>query len=700
LKTKRDFIIFILIIMLLSNYSLIPINAAQEYDKNLAVQSLSRLQDLNIFDRNIGNLEAVVNRGLFSKAIIIAAGLEGAANSLSSNYSILDVQPDSEFSGFINAAVEKGFMNVMSDDKFYPERDVTFAQACTILVRALGYSNKDVLGAWPMNYINMAAAMGLTKCINLEKDQSLPLWAAAIMFERLLDTNIKPTSATAVEKDFHDYTELFIEIVIWDNSHTSDKLLSNQVLTDKGVFTIQSQEMILELGNKYRVKLEDNKIKKIFTKIGLTEKRTVNSGFNEFELPGYVSYYYHGAKQSYETLKNIFKANSTLILGCNPDDSSYEYGVIFDPVYSDPVTAVKTVNSVILAGEIGVNDKDTMIKDGEAISKTDINSGDMVYEVTNIFGEERYILVVGDKAEGEVTDIYPDKVHPTSLFIDNKKYELGKYVNLRRINVLELEDKVSAVLGYDGKIVDISKITYKSGPFVECMILGNSKTSDNLSEKQVLTDKGVFYNMTSTDFELGNTYTIVIDGDSIVLVDEAMEKLTKITVSRIMDATVNYMDGDYPNSIVLPKIPYYYHGAKQDYNAIKNALQANSAVVFAENESKSGYKYGVIFDPVYGAPKINDGLLTNYNNNYDYRDVIYEVTDIWGKHPLTVGMDNRITGLVTAIYPNRDYPKTIQVGGKNYDLSQYFDFNKTSYFNSGNRVNLILGYDGKVVDMY
>lgn len=700
MKIKRNVIIFIIIIMIVSNYGFTFAKASEGYDVILATQSLSRIQDLNIFNKTMDNLDEFVSRALFSRAIVIASGLEDAANALNSKSSIIDVGGDDEYSGYINVSVEKGLMNVMSDDKFYPKSDVTFAQACTIMVRALGYTNKDVIGAWPMNYINMAGSLGLTKGIDLGSDQSMTLGAAAIMFERLLDTNIKPATATSQERDFHDNNGLFTEAVIWDNSSSSDKLIPNQVLTDKGVYNVAVEGVNLELGNKYRIKLEENKIVKIFTKVSFIEEITVNSSFNEVKLPGYINYYYQGVKQSYENLKNILKTNSTIILGYNLDKSSYEYGIIYDPIYSEPVTAVKTVTNVILVGKIGVGDKDTIIKDGEVISKEDIKNGNIVYEVTDIFGEERYILVVDNKAEGKLMDIYPNKLYPTSISIDNKRYDLSGNLNFSRIKSLKLEDKVSAILGYDGKVVDIGKISYKTAPFVECMILGNSKTSDNLSDKQILTDRGVFYNATSTDFELGNTYSLVLDSDSIVQVDEVLETISKFTVSRVVDSTISYMEGDIPKSMILPRVPYYYHGIKQEYNAAKNALQTNSAVVLVQNENKSGYKYGVIYDPVYGAPKINNGLFSNYNNNYDYQDVIYEVTDIWGQHPLTIGIDNRITGNVTAVYPNKDFPKTIQVGGKNYELSQYFDFKKTSYFNGGNKVNLILGYDGKVVDIY
>jgi hypothetical protein len=700
LKIKNKYLIFILIILFIYNSGFIPAKAAVEYDESLAVQALSRMKDLSIFDKTTESLDKIVNRAQFSKAMVIISGLHNVANAMNSTSSILDVQADSEFSGFINAAVEKGLMNVMADDKFYPMKEVTFAQACTIMVRALGYTNKDILGVWPMNYINMAEGLGLTKGIELGRDQGLTIGAAAIMLDRLLDTNIKPVTATSLEKNFHDQTGLFTEIVIWDNSNTSDKLQSNQVLTDKGVYNVLIQGINLELGSKYRVTLEDNKISKVFTKISSTEKKTVNSSFSQTQLSGYISYYYKGVKQSYENLKNVLNTNSTIILGYNMDKSGYEYGIIYDPEFSKPSTAVKGASGDVLFGRLAINDRDIIVKDGQVVDKSQINNGDIVYEVTDVFGQCKYILVSDDKIEGIITSIYPNKLYPVAVFIDNKKYEISTDLNLSIFTNLGLKDKVSAKLGYDGKIIDIDKIDYKSGPFVECIILGNSETSDNLSDNQILTDKGVFYNVSGVDFELGNTYSLVLDGDSIVQVEAALEKVSSIIVSRVMDSIITYNNDIGTNSISLPRIPYYFHGVKQDYNTIKNALETNSALVFAVNENNNGYKYGILYDPIYGSPRINDDLEGFYNINYDYKDVIYNVTDVWGQNPITVAVDNKITGLVTGVFPNRTYPTTIQVAGKSYDLSQYYNFSKTVYFNTGFRVTLILGYDGKVIDIY
>ena len=93
----------------------------------------------------------------------------------------------------------------------------------------------------------------------------------------------------------------------------------------------------------------------------------------------------------------------------------------------------------------------------------------------------------------------------------------GRFVKFARIDSktvsLELPDTVDESIKRNFASIE--------GFYSECIIFGNSRTFDYLSENQVLTDAGILYNVSNEPvLELGNKYRAVIDGDYILLVDE------------------------------------------------------------------------------------------------------------------------------------------------------------------------------------
>ncbi len=87
--------------------------------------------------------------------------------------------------------------------------------------------------------------------------------------------------------------------------------------------------------------------------------------------------------------------------------------------------------------------------------------------------------------------------------------------------LLQINDRVSALLGYDGTIVDVYPLMYKSGPFVDYLILGNSTTMDTLASNQIQTDQGAFFILDGlASLTVGQEYQLVIDTGTIVRIGD------------------------------------------------------------------------------------------------------------------------------------------------------------------------------------
>ena len=463
----------------LARYSDVPADAGYRD----ALERLSSLGIMSGYDDGSFKPDNYITREQFAKIIITAAGLEDAANTMKGSTVFPDVNSQGWSSGYINAALDKGYITGMADGKFHPVESVTFAQVCTILVRALGYSDQDIPGLWPKNYIEKAKALGLTTDITLASSDALPRWIAAIMIDRLLVTNMKSTG-TAATKTFSDSIGNYTECIILADSKTSEKLTDSQILTDKGTYYLKNDNIKLDMGNRYKLVLQGDTINNAYKVIRPVMNISVSSAVDttitykdgsnvkQMTLPDKTIYYYQGVKQTYDNLKNLLKANTSIIFVYTTDKSGLEYAVVFDPVDSKPEVVVNKVmvnnklgsidlgsNAPVFRNTIKVNTTPQVNKHGELIDASQIKEHDVVYQVTDIWGNNKYILVVDNKIEGEVTGILPNKVSPKTIQVDGKDYELGRDLSINKVNssagAFNIGDHVTLLLGQDGKVVDI-----------------------------------------------------------------------------------------------------------------------------------------------------------------------------------------------------------------------------------------------------
>jgi hypothetical protein len=820
--------------------------ASENSKVDIIYESIQRVNDLGILSLGHEYKDLVLDRETFSKAIVVAAGLEDFAN-LSKGYSrIPDVEADSEYSHYINTAVSKRMMDIiMEDNNFYPKKEITFAEACTVMARTLGYYTLEYRETRNMYYISKMNELGITKDISLQAKDQLPLWAAALMFERFVNAKLPSYG----DKEYHDQTGLYSEIILLNNPVTNENLTSNQVQTDKGIYYINPDIIFLELGCRYRVKFNNDEIIKVYTKENSSNLFVVDEKFDSAKLPKNISYYYNAEKKNFGEIKSNLMMGSSVLIFHDENGTNYEYGVIYNPVYSEPVMA-KSGRSYLDTGNIDLNA--TIIDQyGQIIEKDQISDGDILYEVRDVFNNWRYVLVSEEKVEGRITGMELNYINHRFIEIDNKKYELDDSVDINKLQGLNIEDKVLLLMGSDGKVVDVNKIQYKSGPLTQCIITGNGFTSNKIGEEQVLTNKGSYFFLEEIDLEVGGTYKVVIDEGTIVKAEKLERTSSKFIVDKFLDNVVTYSDNGKKKKIALPKLQnyyyngeileydeimdtikvgstvilvknpenigyeygiiidsiysypdiindakgnvevaecivlgnsltmdnlaanqvltssgtyyylnninlhlsseyriitdgstivkaerisrgtrnfvverfsdnaisyidneemrqmvlprlsaYYYQGSKVDYNALKNIIKVNSTIILVQNEYSTGYEYALVVDPKYSEPKINGVLGYGVvDDHYNYRDVIYTVTDFQGNNSKTIAIDNKVTGQVTAILPNRSYPSIIQVGGKDYEISRYYDFSEENYITIGFKVTLILGYDGKILDM-
>ena len=360
MKTKRPVVLALLLVIVMMS-STISYASFQDVPKSATyTTAVERLVNLGIFSSTTdskflpGN---IVTREQFAKIVVIASGLEELASTLTGTSAYGDVSPSSATNGYINAVLKKGYLTGLADGKFHPTDAITYAQVCTVLVKMLGYTNEDVAGVWPTNYIEKAKSIGITSGISLKSSSTVTRSNLAIMLDKLLDTNIKSSNASEANKTF--ITSVGLE-------------------TTDSVMVYSKPEIV-------------------------TNYNTTASKIGSISLDGISSI----VRNTYDN--TVSPATSTI---------------------------------------------------GESIVKSEIKNKDVVYLVTDKRNSKKYILVIDNKITGEVTSILPDKYTPSQLQIDDVNYSLSKYMDLAKLNgssgAYNVGDTVTALLGYDGKVMDVA----------------------------------------------------------------------------------------------------------------------------------------------------------------------------------------------------------------------------------------------------
>jgi len=744
---KSTLSIFLILSLLISTISSSFAFAADTIDYSGAI---SRMKQLGILDSSVttANSTKVMTRGQFAKAVATADNLLVEATGMQGATVFPDVTANSALSGYVNVLLDKQLISGTADGKFHPEVSITYSEICTVLVKLLGYADSDLTGTWPSNYLGKAQNLKITDKLSFKKGDKTTLRAAALMFDRLLDTKVK-SSGTATTSTtgtiFSDFVTLYTDCIIQDNSDSYDNLAADEVLTDKGVLSLGDNKSLLQVGATYRLKIEDGEITKVYGKVREPKTVTVNTivgnivSYNEsgieksMTLPSSITYYYHGVKKDYASLSTFLIANMSIVFDYNTKVAS-SYAVITDAVYSKPQLALNFDPMSDKLGDITFDANTKIMKNGKVITKGDIKDRDVVYSVTDLNGGDKYILVVENYVEGNITALLSDANSSNGIEIDTVKYSYSDDMDISKLSSFSKGDLVSIIIGHDGKVVDIRSIQEKTGNIAEYIILGNSKTSDNLADNGILTDKGTLtYKNGITPPEVGGKYKLYVNNNVITEIDKKENLTENYSVTSVAGSIIAYNDANnQAQTMTLPQANlYYYHGAAVDYEVAAKAVRAYSSIILTKNSDNSGYDLAVIVDANFGVPQVykndNAKLLDQLKTTryaYIYRgkniqeadlnayDVVYFVSDIWNKNTFIYVNDKVVLGTITAFTPDVINPTGLTINKTNtYEFSKYFNKARLNNYDGsiGNfltNVNindfktLVLGVDGKIVDIY
>lgn len=192
--------------------------------------------------------EQNITRAEFAKMIVNALEIYVDIDVEKLNFT--DVNTKDWSAQYIYIASSSRLIKGYEDGTFKPNENITFAQACAIALRGVGYKDEILQGDWPTNFTLKAAELRLTDGIVMRHDAAVNRGQVALIIDRLLNQKRIITNAPSgkIRESKSTILEEKLEIFKLEDAY----VLSKEVISDKDYVSLRVNTNGKEVEKKYK----------------------------------------------------------------------------------------------------------------------------------------------------------------------------------------------------------------------------------------------------------------------------------------------------------------------------------------------------------------------------------------------------------------------------------------------------------------
>ena len=176
----------------------LPASAA---NNNTAVQFAVTLGAMD--NTQTGALNAAVTRGAFARMLVAFSTFResvGAQGTVGTLYT--DVPGTSPWAPYIRIAVQQGWLNGYTDGSYRPDNAVTLEEACTAVLKLMGYKMTELNGSFPNAQLNKASEIGLRTNLERKPGEAMNYEDCATLLYNALTANTASGSSYGTSLGF------------------------------------------------------------------------------------------------------------------------------------------------------------------------------------------------------------------------------------------------------------------------------------------------------------------------------------------------------------------------------------------------------------------------------------------------------------------------------------------------------------------
>ena len=551
-----------------------------------SVEALVELGVINGLPDGTYGPEKQVTRAELAKMLVICLGLGDTVESLAGRTIFTDVAENHWASGYINAAVQTKVIAGYPDGTFKPEKEVTYAEAVTMVIRALGYGNVvDTEGTWPTAYMLKAVELELLNDMNSPKAGEAALRGnVAILLWNMLRTPMwKITSENEGTGMTSTADALMLNVKFPNYRYVEDVTVAGVSIDDEAKVTVE-----LDLGYKATDTANTNvtvagEVKDIDLPrvlVGMTVSSLIKNYKDAEEaeiltltpkyalVEGLVTEVVTDGKVEIENVEY-----KVVDLGEASGDTLSGDKYVVAEVDGKKVTAMKVLPVApteevekLKAMENDIPEEALVIIDGVWSTRDDIEVGDVWTKLTTDDGSE-YFMVARERVEGTFESLTREKDDDRRVFfeVDDEEYRAfeGKVevfdgeenedkVDLEDLEVKEKDNKyldqdVELVLNYLGQVIkvyfgEVSDLE-AAGDFYVVMSNGVWTSSTAAGKQYHIVLAGVDGEEESYDFAKNPEFPAEIEEDKVYASGEARFVWANIDDNGLVKKVVLLEDG-------------------------------------------------------------------------------------------------------------------------------------------------------------
>jgi hypothetical protein len=634
---KKALALAVVFTMMLTLFAGITTASAAE-DYSASVQRLVGLGLLKGYDNGDLGENDPITRAQFAAVVVRALGLETAASAAKYDTPFSDIPGTHWAAGYVNVASQMGIVNGVGDGRFDGDAQVSFKDAVTMVVRALGYEPAaKAKGGYPVGYLVVASEKEITKDISVDVNRVAARGLVAKVVDNALNKPFmvqkgytstgtinyeEDSSVTIMNKLGYLKAE---EIVVTKTplvGADADKFVAGGVEYKN----VSKADLDSFLGLKVNVWYKDNTDKetaliekvtadedilavKEMSKDGSKLKIKDSTGTEKsYELASTVNYAKNfdiGTAADADAVMTAFGTDNGLrdIKVVLDDDGKVAFvnGYVYraaqkvDSVTINKVSNIKRITFKNSAPAYYLqNDEEaatyTIIKDGEEIELADIQEDDLVYAAAKtditvnddtVKDNKVRLLVVNNVVEGKLQAVAPNTTSATKVKIDGTYYDL---LTVGAVSIA-LDSNVKARLDKDGKVFELEGVDAEKN-YAVILNIGKSTNGYGVTTYNVKLMKA---DGTTVEYATADDAKTAIKTTLDAIANNSYDKDTMITKGILVEYTLNSdgnvdtltkkTDGNATNVVI-----------KKDRKTINGIIAENVPMlnVVAANNTASG----------------------------------------------------------------------------------------------------------------
>lgn len=500
--------------------------AAWDTDENV----LSLLNELKIMQGD-GNgdyrLEDSVSRAEFAKVVVAASAAKDTVATGLLISPFRDVKYTDWFAPYVQAAVSGGLCKGYIDGTFHPNDTVSYEEALTMLLKALGYTDDDFGVSWPYGQIGMAQSLEITKNVNSSMGEPLTRGQVARLVYNTLNTKQK----NSVSKLIAIFDCKITEGVTIIASHNEDSSLgTDKIYTSIGIletndnfnsdFVGRQGDIVTKNGDDFVAFTPRDQSEETYTVTNIIGKDLVLDG-QIYDINENTTAYYKSQSMTYDTI--AAKANKDDSVKIVKSSGGSVDCIVLIPNQSG-ITGVNNLDRYVIYSllqnavvcykdggfrQIDVKDtttcyKDTMQSTYGAV-KSDMEMGDILYVKMN--GDTvDYVSYEKGTMEGPVKVTSSSWMSQFATNASTQVMRDGNKVSSSSIltnDIVYFSKDLNMILAYTDKVTGI----YESASPTK-----DAPTSIKLSGKEYKIESVEAFNALSSSgsFKIGDTITVLL----------------------------------------------------------------------------------------------------------------------------------------------------------------------------------------------